>query len=207
MISRRSRIAAAMRKMPVTMDHALAIIKSAKAAAQGHEERENAHRDAGEAFQRERPPPLVPLGRPETGDDREDSVHQGIRPEQQDERTQREAGIHEGEDAEHDGQHAPQHQRPPVSSQHHVHSRSPRLGFSAGGMIGGFPRPRKTTAGAGRPCRARRARLSSFDALSHPLRRRGHGGTIAWRDAMIHEYRGERVVNKIWRPTSFSPIQ
>ena len=35
LISWRSRIAAAMRKMPVTMDHALTIIRSAKAVAAG----------------------------------------------------------------------------------------------------------------------------------------------------------------------------
>ena len=35
LISLRSLIAAAMRKMPVTMDHALASIRSAKAAAAG----------------------------------------------------------------------------------------------------------------------------------------------------------------------------
>ena len=62
-------------------------------------------------------------------------------------------------------------------------------------MIGGFPRPRKTTAGEGRLAgpRALAYPLHS-DGLSHPLRHRGHGGTHCLEDAMIHEYRAYYIM-------------
>src|SRR5262245_2078017 len=92
------------------------------------EEREDADADPDHTLEREQPPGRGPLAA-EGRDQREHPVDERVRAEEDHERRQRDGRPEEGGDAEQDGQHAAEHQHPPVSgepfSEHRGSFRSP----------------------------------------------------------------------------------